>query len=394
VRKYDVAVIGGGPVGSYTALRLAAMGFDVLVVERRKRYGDSICCTGLVSQECVNEYAIEDSLILRQANSATLFSPGGKAFSVRRVEPQASFVDRAELDTVLAKKARDSGADYVMGGTADDIKIENGGITVEVATQGEGLYLYARAAIIATGFGSSLPGKLGMGKVGDFVVGVQAEAEAASLEEVEVYFGRRVAPGFFAWAAPTSKGKALVGMLSRLQPGLYFRQFAESLVAKGKIAPVNTGVLYRGISLSPPSSTYKHRILVIGDAAGQVKPTTGGGIYYGWLCADIAVDVLQRALSDGDLSAKSLASYERAWKKKIGWELRMGRWARKVYESLSDRQVNLAVDIMKSGGIDRIVQEREDLHFDSHGKVILSLIKYGILSKIGGKPSSSPPRKT
>ena len=70
----------------------------------------------------------------------------------------------------------------------------------------------------------------------------------------------------------------------------------------------------------------------------------------------------------------------------------MGRWARKVFERLSDGQIDLAIDIIKSSGIDKVLQEREDLRFDSHGKVVLSLIRHGILSKIGGVVSSAPPR--
>jgi len=392
MKKYDVAVVGGGPIGSYVAHRMAVMGYSVVVVERRGNYGDRICCTGLVSQECVNTFAIADDIILRQANSATLFSPGGRVFEVWRAEPQASIIDRVGLDLAIVKRAVDSGVEYVMGGTVGDIQIDGDRVRIEAGHEDEQVNFEVKAAIIATGFGSNLPEKLGMGKVGDFVIGVQAEVEALDLEGVEVYFGRQVAPGFFAWAVPTSKGKALVGMLSRRQHGFYLRKFLTHLTSQGKITPTEAEVLYRGISIKPPPRTYGNRLVVIGDAAGQVKPTTGGGIYYGWLCADIAAEKLRQAFSEGDLSARSLASYERAWKNKIGWELRMRRWARKVYERLSDGQVDLAIDIMKSSGIDKVLREREDLRFDSHGKVVLSLIRHGLLSKIGGVVSSSPPR--
>ncbi|MEE9173415.1 MAG: NAD(P)/FAD-dependent oxidoreductase, partial [Thermoplasmata archaeon] len=79
---------------------------------------------------------------------------------------------------------------------------------------------------------------------------------------------------------------------------------------------------------------------MVGDAAGQVKPTTGGGIYYGLLCAEIAADTLNGALAGNDLSAENLAEYERRWKKKLGRELRVGYWARKLYERLSDGQID------------------------------------------------------
>jgi len=121
--------------------------------------------------------------------------------------------------------------------------------------------------------------------------------------------------------------------------------------------------------------------VVVGDAAGQVKPTTGGGIYYGLLCADIAANNLHRALENDDLSARNLASYEREWKKKLGRELKIGYWARKLYEHLSDRQIDRIFDIIKSNGIDEALLKKDDLRFDWHGEVILKLLGHRVLSK-------------
>ena len=120
---------------------------------------------------------------------------------------------------------------------------------------------------------------------------------------------------------------------------------------------------------------------MVGDAAGQVKPTTGGGIYYGLLCADIAANNLHRALDADDLSARNLASYEREWKKKLGRELKICYWARKFYEHLSDRQVDRVFDIIKSNGLDEALLKTDDLSFDWHGEVILRLLGYRLLSK-------------
>ena len=121
--------------------------------------------------------------------------------------------------------------------------------------------------------------------------------------------------------------------------------------------------------------------MVVGDAAGQVKPTTGGGIYYGLLCADIAANSLYRALDDDDLSVRNLASYEREWKKKLGRDLKIGYWARKLYEHLSDRQVDRVFDIIKSNGLDETLLKTGDLSFDWHGEAILRLLGHRVLSK-------------
>ena len=138
---------------------------------------------------------------------------------------------------------------------------------------------------------------------------------------------------------------------------------------------------HRGISLKPLARTYGRRLVVVGDAAGQVKPTTGGGIYYGLLCADIAASNLHRALDNDDLSAKNLASYEREWKKKLGRELKIGYYARKFYEHLSDKQIDRIFDIIKSNGIDEALLKADDLSFDWHGEVILRLLGHRVLSK-------------
>ena len=384
MKLYDVVVVGSGPAGSYVAYKLAEMGRRVVVVEQKKRVGEQVCCTGIISQRCVNSFAIDESIILRRANSAKLVSPSGRLLRVWRQETQACIIDRALLDVVMVRRAQDKGAEYVLSSLVRGIEVNDDSVRVEAVRQGEKLNFEARAVVIATGFGSSLAQGLGLGKVGDFVMGAQAEVEAIGLDEVEVYFGKEVAPGFFAWLVPTSPPKALAGLMSRRSPELYLKKLVASLQAQGKIAPAEAEPIYRGISLKPLARTCGNRLMVVGDAAGQVKPTTGGGIYYGLLCADIAADNLHRALESDDLSAKSLAGYEREWRKKLGWELRIGYWARKLYEHMSDAQIDRVFDIIKSRGIDKALLEAEDLSFDWHGEVVLRLLRRRLISKAIG----------
>ena len=121
--------------------------------------------------------------------------------------------------------------------------------------------------------------------------------------------------------------------------------------------------------------------MVVGAAAGQVKPTTGGGIYYGLLCADMGVSSLHRALGNDALSAKSLASYERAWKRRLGRELKTGYLARRLYEHLSDRQVDRLFDIIQSHGIAEALLKADDLSFDWHGEIVLKLLAHRAIAK-------------
>ncbi len=153
------------------------------------------------------------------------------------------------------------------------------------------------------------------------------------------------------------------------------------MLAQGKIASAEVDLSYGGIPLRPLARTYGDRLMVVGSAAGQVKPTTGGGVYYGLLCADMAANSLHQALKRDALSAKHLANYQREWQKKLGRELKVSYWARRFYELLSDKQIDNIFDIIDSNGIDEALLKADDLSFDWHGPVVLRLIGHQALSK-------------
>jgi flavin-dependent dehydrogenase len=155
----------------------------------------------------------------------------------------------------------------------------------------------------------------------------------------------------------------------------------SSLLAQGKIVSDEVKLSYGGISLKPLARTCSQRLMVVGNAAGQVKPISGGGIYYGLLCADIAANALHQALKDNDLSAKRLAKYERGWKKRLSQELKIGYWARRLFERLNDRQIDRIFDIVKANGIDEALLKAKDLSFDWHSWAVLRLVGYKVISK-------------
>jgi len=378
---YDVAVIGAGPAGSRVATALAATGHSVLVIDQNRDLAAPVCCTGIIGYECVTAYSISEDLVQCWANSAKLFSPSGKMLRIWRPDPQAAVVDRAALNETLARQAQAAGAQYALDTEALQIQIGKDGVEIDTDRDREAERIDARAIVLATGFVPARFDKLGLGRTGDATLGAHAEVSAPGLEEVEVYTGREIAPGFFAWLAPASEGKALVGLMTRRTPDTHLKKLLSTLMAEGKIDDVLAEPTYRAIPLSPLPRTYGNRLLVVGSAAGQVKPTTGGGVYYGLLCADIAAEHLQRALASDDLSKRNLAGYEREWSKKLGPELRTGYWARKVFEHLNDSQIDRVFNVLESSRVLEGLAEAKELSFDWHGGAVTRAFGYKALLK-------------
>lgn len=377
---YDVIVVGGGPIGSYTAGRLAEKGHRVLVLEKKAGAGDGVCCTGIVGMECVNAFNIPESLILRQVNGATLFPPSVESLAIRREEPQAAILDRAAFDIAMAEQAQKNGAEYAFNRRVTDVNPSSDLVTVSVSVPDKEEKYEAKAAVIAAGFAPSLLRHVGLGAYGDFTVGVQVEMEVNHADNVEVYFGS-VAPGFFAWIVPTTPPMARIGLLMRKSPGKYLQKWLEALANEGRISLPAPEPCYGAIPLKSPPRTYSERLLVVGDAAGHVKPTSGGGIYYGLLGADIAVSTLHDALTNGNLSARRLSRYQQGWKKRLGRELTVGYWARKLFERLSEKQIDRTFAAMKLGNIDQAMLRASDLSFDWHSRTIIRLLKYQVIAR-------------
>ncbi len=370
----DAIVIGAGPSGAQVAGMMASEGHSVLVLDQKSSPTEPVCCTGIIGLECVGSFAIADQVVSRWLRGATLHSPSGRKIKLARPTEQAAIVDRVALNVSLVGRARGRGADFNLGRRVTGIEIAPGGVTVSTAGDDGPASFEARVAVVATGFNPGFTEAVGLGKPSDSVMGSQVEVATSKSEEVEVFTGNEVAPGFFAWLVPTTPGIALVGLLSRRHPRDYLEKLVASLRTQRKIGEVLSDPLHWGVPLKPLSRTYRDRLLVVGTAAGQVKPTTGGGVYYGLLCANIAAGHLDRALMSDDLSAKSLAGYERDWKRRLGSELRTGYWGRRFLERMDDRQLDKMFKVVETSGILDDLLGAEDLVFDWHGGVVSRVV--------------------
>ncbi len=374
----EFVVIGAGPAGSRVAAQLAGLGHRALVLERGQAPGRKRSCTGIISMECVRAFDIPDKVVLRTAQSAVLYAPSGEVLRVARAQPQAAILDRPAFDMFLAERARAAGAELRFRHRVTGVfpGRDKAVITYD-SPEGHGS-LEARAVVLACGCHPNLVRSLGLGGYRDSVIGVQAEV-AADIQEVEVHFGP-AAPKFFGWLVPVAPGRARVGLLSRGDAGPKLKAWLASLAAAGRISSDETAIHYGRVPLRPLRRTYRDRLLVVGDAAGQVKPVTGGGIYYGLLAADLAAATLHRAAGRNDFSSGALAGYETAWRDKLGRELRWGYRGRKLVERLGDRFMDRAFRWAARSGAMGTLAAADDLAFDWHVRAAGRLVRLRLTS--------------
>jgi geranylgeranyl reductase family protein len=373
-----VVIVGAGPAGSFAAYELAGSGHRVAVLEQKSAPGQDVCCTGIISPECFDSFGLGPELVLARASSAVVFSPSRRSLTVRSDKVQALVVDRNRFDKALAARAQRRGVDYRCDCRVSDISIENDRAVVTVGNNGSRETFDTRAVILASGRGAGLLSRLGFGEKWSSVIGAQAEVETDGISEIEIYIDRDISPGFFSWIVPVAADRAFVGLLAGTRAGPRLENFLAGPCCRSRIKQRLSGVQQKVIPLRPLSRTYSDRILVIGDAAGHVKPTTGGGIYFGHIGAEIAARILDEALRRDDLTAARLSRYQQEWRAKLGWEMRLGAWARRSFARLSNGQIEQTLDVLDTLGLASALVNSPLFSFDWHGRVISAGLRSGL----------------
>lgn len=360
------------------ALYLAKLGHKVAVVDWRENIGDKLC-TGIIGRECANRFPPDPSHIYHKTSAATIVSPNGRQYIIEKDEPQAYILDRVAYVNSIAEQAKNAGAEYLIGPRITSIQKHDDKISIATRSNDrEPLELEAKILILASGFGSPLVRMAGLndGKSEDYMIGCQAIVEAPNLEQTEVFVGSQVAPDSFAWIVPLADSKAFVGMAPRKKHTTEMDTLISNLQKSGKITEIVRETQTWGIPIKPLPKTFADRVLVVGDAAGLVKPTTGGGIYYAFLSGEMAAESAHDAIENGDFSARQLRSYERQWKEVFGKELRIGYYARMLFESLNDQQIETLLEEFLSDEVIKEVINARDFSFDWHGRVIMTLMRH------------------
>jgi geranylgeranyl reductase family protein len=366
---FDVIIVGAGPCGLIAARDLALKGADVCIIEKSPEIGYPVKCSGLFSVEGLKRLEIspDKSLICSTIRGGRFYSPSGEDFLAYSKKDRARVVERKMFDKSLAKEAIRAGAKIKLKTLALEMR-RNNCVSLKISEIGEEKTITSRLLFGADGAGSNVARWAGIKRNNKFVSAVQVEVAGASVEDdvAEVYFGRKYAPGFYGWILP--KGEVFeVGIGSQGGSGttpqeLLNRFMLEHPVASQKINSKSILEFNKGaIPVGGPMETVSDRVMLIGDAAGQTKASTGGGVITGGICSRIAAEAAISALEEEEFKKSYLMeAYEKRWRSELEKELLAHIFLKTVIESASDPELDSLFQILKIEGVPELMTKYTD----------------------------------
>lgn len=361
--KYDAIVVGAGPAGSRTAKVIADQGCEVVMLEKRQEIGVPVRCGEGISLRHFKELDImkpDSRWIARDISTARLFAPNGRYLKVSERymgDETGCNIYRDIFDKVLASAAADAGADIELKTAVVDVLTKKDAVVgVKAKSMGKKLDVRADVVVDATGFESQLGRWAGIDtkvRPRDIVSCLQYTLANIDIGEAtnDFHMGKAVTPGGYAWVFPR-EDSANVGLgvpLHNLTGKAMVKRYLDKFVAKhyptGKVVRIVAGAVS---ACAPIDKTVGNGIVLVGDAARQVDPLTGGGVLNALIAGSVAGEVIAQAVEAGRFDAAFLDSYERGWREQIEDKLYRNWLAKEKAMTLSDDMLNKLIDALAS----------------------------------------------
>ncbi|WP_455392830.1 geranylgeranyl reductase family protein [[Eubacterium] cellulosolvens] len=384
---YDAVIIGGGIAGSTTGGQIAQNGYKVLIIEEHHEVGKPVQCAGLVTPR-IFDLVPENGCILNKVRGAKIYSPHGSELMIDAGKTKAVVIDRVRFDQNCMTMALRAGCELWLGAKAVHAKYSKTGVSVKIMRDGKYSTVNARLLIGADGVQSRVARWFGLKTPKTILSGFGAELSGADVDPrfVELYLGKNVAPNFFSWVIPrsSSPSAATTGRVP-VRVGLactktkknayeYYQQlFTHPILGPKLNAAKPIQYIAGGIPIGLVPKSYTNNVMLVGDAAGQVKPTSGGGVYTSIVCARHCADAAKLAFQSSDYSAKRLKSYQKAWQDELGKELKHGFRLFRVFMHLRDDQLEEGFKLLGKKNILDIISSEGDIDYPS--RVTLKLFK-------------------
>ena len=351
-----VTVVGAGPVGLKAAIDLQSEGWHTVVLEEDKIVGEPENCSGLLSVSGLKLAGLNVSgVATNEIFGARIFSPNKKTvLEIKRPSPVAVVVNRAKFDQKIAREAEKKGVEIKHNCRLIDVKKE----TVFVQHEGRGELMKSRIILGADGVNSKVREIMGIkpGKE-NYVHSIQVKASGNFDQKlVEMYFNEE-AKDFFAWVIPEGNGSAKIGLGTRL--GLNPKTALDNFIARD-LSDKNIEIKSMASFLIPVGKPLpeivKGNLLIAGDAAWQVKSSTGGGIITGILGSRLAA----KTISNHFKHKTSLEEYKKHVQK-LNKELELHWKIRKYFNSLSLQQVDDLMLKLKKAKVEEFLEKHGDM---------------------------------
>ena len=340
---YDVVVIGGGPAGSRVARDISKEGYKILILEEHPEIGEPSHCAGLVSKDVISLAEVEEDVILNSINGANIYGYDGTRLSFLGSNVYAVVIDRVLFDKRIAHQAEGNGAEILLNARATGIQRKDGLVDVIFLKDGREERVRANLVIGADGAYSSVAKWMGLPLPSELIYTFQVEAEfsSGSLNQVDVLIDDDISPGWFSWIIPVDKDTVRIGLgiNKRENPREYFLKLCSKWSILKDFKEDNIRKIMAGlIPIGLISKSYTDNVMLIGDAAFQLKPLSGGGIYLGLMAAKICSKIAVEALKGNNFSESILSRYHREWGRTIGKEITLGLRLRRLFLNLSNQE--------------------------------------------------------